>query len=321
MHRYSWYLAAFVWVCWAIGVYLFVDANVFATGWPIAPTMLVGSFIAGSTSAGGGAVAFPVMTLLFGVDPPIARDFSLMIQSVGMGAASIGIVLMSIRVEWKAIILSNLGGVLGILIGLQISASWPPAFTKMFFVSLWLAIALALYLINRGGRDVVQKIDKYDGRKIAALLTIGVAGGTVSGMTGSGLDILTFAVLTMAYRLNESVATPTSVVIMAINSLVGVSICMFGNKLSTESLTYWWCAVPVVVIGAPLGAWYIKNKTRETVTRFLYVSILVQFIGAMLIVPQSIGTLSLVGCVVLAGSSLFLWMNRLTSNNVPTSTD
>ena len=37
----------------------------------------------GMTSEGGGAVAFPVMTLALKVKPTVARDFSLMIQSCG----------------------------------------------------------------------------------------------------------------------------------------------------------------------------------------------------------------------------------------------
>ena len=36
------------------------------------------------TSEGGGAVAFPVMTLALGIKPTVARDFSLMIQSCGI---------------------------------------------------------------------------------------------------------------------------------------------------------------------------------------------------------------------------------------------
>ena len=35
------------------------------------------------TSEGGGAVAFPVMTLALNISPAVARDFSLMIQSCG----------------------------------------------------------------------------------------------------------------------------------------------------------------------------------------------------------------------------------------------
>ena len=43
-------------------------------------TMIFGATIAGMTSEGGGAVAFPVMTLALGIAPSVARDFSLMIQ-------------------------------------------------------------------------------------------------------------------------------------------------------------------------------------------------------------------------------------------------
>ncbi len=43
--------------------------------WVMSVTMVFGALVAGMTSEGGGAVAFPVMTLALGVDPTIARDF------------------------------------------------------------------------------------------------------------------------------------------------------------------------------------------------------------------------------------------------------
>ena len=46
-------------------------------------TMVFGATIGGMTSEGGGAVAFPVMTLALRIKPSVARDFSLMIQSCG----------------------------------------------------------------------------------------------------------------------------------------------------------------------------------------------------------------------------------------------
>ena len=46
-------------------------------------TMIFGSMIGGATSEGGGAVAFPVMTLALSIDPGVARDFSLMCQCCG----------------------------------------------------------------------------------------------------------------------------------------------------------------------------------------------------------------------------------------------
>ena len=50
-------------------------------------TMIVGSFIGGATAEGGGAVAFPVMTLVLHLTPSIARDFSFMIQCCGKSIA------------------------------------------------------------------------------------------------------------------------------------------------------------------------------------------------------------------------------------------
>ena len=45
--------------------------------------LLICNLFLGMTSEGGGAVAFPVMTLLLKIEPGVARDFSLMVQSVG----------------------------------------------------------------------------------------------------------------------------------------------------------------------------------------------------------------------------------------------
>jgi len=53
------------------------------------------------------------MTLLFKIKPHIARDFSLMIQSVGMMAASFTIFCLRIPVEWRAIFYAGFGGLVG----------------------------------------------------------------------------------------------------------------------------------------------------------------------------------------------------------------
>jgi hypothetical protein len=82
-----------VWWTLAIRYNLF---RLYPTRYPMAITMIFGATIAGknctwiqifellgATSEGGGAVAFPVMTLLLHIDSLVARDFSLMIQSCG----------------------------------------------------------------------------------------------------------------------------------------------------------------------------------------------------------------------------------------------
>lgn len=50
--------------------------------------MILGSMIAGSTPLGGGIIAFPVSGIILNFTSTEGRDFSLMIQSFGMSAAS-----------------------------------------------------------------------------------------------------------------------------------------------------------------------------------------------------------------------------------------
>lgn len=69
--------------------------------WKAAITMIFGSIVAGGTSMGGGAVAFPVFTKVLHVPYQEAKVFSLAIQSIGMSAASLTIVAMKTQVEWR----------------------------------------------------------------------------------------------------------------------------------------------------------------------------------------------------------------------------
>jgi hypothetical protein len=111
-------------------------------------TMLFGSFLAGATSEGGGAIAFPVSTLVYHIDPVVARDFSFMSQSVGMTAAAGLIIWMGVLVEWKAVIYGTIGGTVGIIFGLEY-VELKQSYAKMYFVCIWGAFAVALYYLNK----------------------------------------------------------------------------------------------------------------------------------------------------------------------------
>jgi len=303
--------AVVVWGAW-IGAMTFGQRWVlFVKGWFMSVTMVFGSFIAGATSEGGGAVAFPVMTLLFGIPPSTARDFSLMIQTVGMCAAAVTILYTRIRVERHALVWSSLGGAVGVIVGLRwIAGLLPPTYAKMLFTSTWLAFAVALWLINRyHGREVRHEIRDFAPRHAVLLVLIGVVGGMVSSITGSGLDITVFSLLVLRLRINESVATPTSVVLMGANAAVGFAWkAVAGGGMATEAWNYWWVCVPIVVLGAPLGAWFISRRNRLLVVRLLYLSIIAQFVAAVLIVPMSVHLALFSATVFLAGWALFRWM-------------
>ena len=247
-------------VVWSVWLLLMISGDrwsLFQDNWFMSVVMSLGSFIAGATSEGGGAVAFPAMTLGFGIPPSTARDFSLMIQAVGMNAAAFGILFTGIRVESRALIFSSLGGALGIILGLEfVAPHMTPAYAKMFFTAVWLSFAFALYWINRyHDREVHLEIQNFMPRHALLLVGTGLVGGTITSITGSGLDISTFALLVLRLRICERIATPTSVVLMGINALVG-ALWKGGVRgaLAPDAWNYWWVCVPIVVIGAPLGA-------------------------------------------------------------------
>jgi uncharacterized membrane protein YfcA len=290
VNKTSMTLAAAVWAPWFAAMTANNGWHLFGEVGFMSAVMAAGSFIAGATSEGGGAVAFPAMTLGFGIAPGTARDFSLMIQAVGMTAASVTIFSDRIPVAVRALAPAISGGVLGVVLGLEyVAPVLPPAFAKMTFASVWLSFAGALYLMNRDhDRAVVDDLSDAPSWAIPVLAFGGVVGGIVTSITGSGLDILTFALLVLLFRVSERVATPTSVVLMASNAIAGAFWKgTLGAGLTPEAWDYWWVCVPVVVIGAPMGARFIVTKSREFIVGILTVSILVQFIAAIYIIPQT----------------------------------
>jgi uncharacterized membrane protein YfcA len=111
--------------------------------------MIVGSFIAGATSEGGGAIAFPVFTKILHITPLDAKVFSLAIQSVGMMAATLTIIVMRVTVEWRVILWGSLGGIPGIILGSVLISPYLPAnLLKMLFTVMIVSFSLTLALLN-----------------------------------------------------------------------------------------------------------------------------------------------------------------------------
>ncbi|CAH1801306.1 unnamed protein product [Owenia fusiformis] len=315
--------AFFHMVWWALAV-RYNLWQLFPDRYFISITMIFGSMIAGMTSEGGGAVAFPVMTLAFKIAPSVARDFSLMIQSCGMTAAAFTIFFMRVQLEWYSVIFCSAGGAFGMVIGLEfIDPILSAPQKKMGFVCVWFSFAFALFLLNRyHKRKTFSKIPDFKIWKSGALLLTGFFGGVFSAIAGSGLDICSFSILTLLFRVSEKVATPTSVILMAGNTMIG----FFWRQLmmttvSQDAWDYLAVCVPIVVIGAPLGSVLSSHFHRLVLASLVYVLDAAALISAFIIVPLSPALIGLsVGIIVfgfvffylitLAGQKLLRGMNE-----------
>ncbi|KAF7637802.1 hypothetical protein Mgra_00002776 [Meloidogyne graminicola] len=279
-------VAQFIWWSSAFKYNFF---SLYKTHWQMPLTMVVGSIIAGMTSEGGGAVAFPVMIFILHTKPHTARDFSIMIQAIGMTMALFVILFMRIQIEWRAIIFGTLGAIPGALIGFTlIEPLFTPQSEKMLFVSIWSSFAISLWILNcEKKRKTFNTIQNFCVWKCLMLILTGFVGGVFTSFAGSGVDICTFSTLTLLFSVSEKIATPTTVVIMAINSQFCIywRAIIMNEPISQLAYNYIKVTVPVTSICAPIGSFLGSHFHRQTLAWLVYILELVSYIGFIFTAP------------------------------------
>ena len=277
-------------------------------------TMVFGSFVAGSSPEGSASIAYPMFTLYLGIAPDVARNFAFAIQSVGMTAASIYILNKKIALDWNYIIYVSFGGLFGLLFGTYNLVPYiQPMLAKLIFVSLWLAFGIVLYLENRKQtRIIYDKIILFSHSDRINLILFGFIGGGISSLFGTGINIFTFCFLVIYYKVNEKVATPSSIIIMTIETIAGFALHGLVIKdISKESYDMWLSCIPIVIFFAPLGAYVVNKISRITFTNFLYFIFLVQYLGAMFVIrPDLTKSVISIG-IVLFGFFFFRYIGSI----------
>ncbi len=283
--------------------------------WPASLTMVFGSFVAGSTPQGGGAVAFPVFTKVLDVPTEVARSFSLCIQTAGMGAATVAILINRRAVEWKTVIIATGAGAIGFLAvtfllcrpALPFAPSLlPSAYVKVTFTIVLTAMAFVVFLGSRVDfREIHRTLPRLNFRMISAIVIVGVLGGGTSALVGSGIDVFVYLALVIFFAIDPKVGVPTSVMVMALISILGffvhgilfgqLAVVLEGETVATvggrvvgvddggrlqwgegapatasryDLFGLWLAAVPVVVWGAPLGSLVASLMTARHLVLF-----------------------------------------------------
>ena len=308
--RVSILVAVIVWTVWLILIGpAYALSNLIANGEAVV-TMTFGSMVAGGTSMGGGAVAFPVFTKVLHVPPNEAKVFSLAIQSVGMSAASLTIVAMKTKIEWRFIRWASLGGIPGIVMGSMFLAPVLSSdIIKFSFTMMVSSFGVVVLALNRTPRRRNLAIPFWGKRERTISLIAGFWGGIVSGLVGSGMDIFGFSVMVLLFGLCEKVSTPTSVILMAINAVVGFCLEKYVIGSFTEPVvSYWLAAVPVVVVGAPVGAVLCNLLRRKTILRILIGLVLIELLSSLLLIPLNATLIYFSLFMFALFSSVYYWM-------------
>lgn len=297
-----------VWIAWVAVMQVAEAWGLYLTRWPMALTMVFGSFVAGSTPAGGGAVAYPVFTKALSIPTGDAALFGLMIQAVGMNMAALFILTRGIRVNFKVIGWTLLGALPAVMVGL----AWvelPKNVPRLAFSSLLLVFAFTLYRSHwkrrhRPETRLVAFTDRDGGR----FALVGVVGGLLASQLGSGADMLCFMLMTLGYGLDERIAVPTSVVTMGVVSGVGFLFRLMLPEPIGVVWEYWAVAAPVVALGAPLGAWVASKVKVGALLVFVFVLVSVEVVTTAILVPIDAPRAVMLGGVLLVS---VVWFRRL----------
>ena len=271
-------------------------------------TMLFGSFVAGATPQGGAAVAFPVFTKVFQIPSPDARTFGLMIQSVGMTVASLTILLRGVKVLPLVILWTTIGGIIGLILG-TFYIRIPPPLPKVLFTLLLSIFAVALvisrWIIKRKPYD---DMPVWNIKHALVMLIIGTIGGIFAAYTGAGADALAFVALTLAYGIDEKVSTPTTIIIMALNSVAGFALHGLIVQDIGVAWNYWLVSVPVVILGAPLGSWVLSKISRDTLIKSILGLIFIEAVSTLLLIPFTGVMINIVLVTILVTTVIFYAM-------------
>ena len=281
--RRSLMLAATIVAVWAVAVSAAGQLDRVADNAAAALTMVFGSFVAGSTPQGGGAVAFPVFTKLLGVSAADAKTFSLSIQAIGMGSASAIIAITGRAVDRGALRLTVPAAVVGFLVGSALFAvvTPPAAYLKVIFTLVVVASGAATWRSRR--HRVIEHLlaAPLDSPRVRHwILLVSACGGMASALFGSGADVAVYLLLSIVIGVRPGIGVATSVVTMASVSVVGLVVALATGQLqvatvagqadmATDVFGMWLAAVPVVVVGAPVGSWFASRVSSASLSRFI----------------------------------------------------
>ncbi len=293
-----------VWLCLIVGQNLW---GVAAGHWPMALAMAVGSYAAGSTPMGGGTVGFPILVLLFDEPAELGRDFSFAVQAIGMTSAAIYVLARRQPLAWAMLQGSLIGATIGVPLGIFLVAPFVPSlWIKLIFAVVWGSFGI-LHLWRIGEISSHEGMTDFDEKWDTRLgIVIGFLAGTCFvSVSGVGIDMVLYTVLVLVCRADLKIAIPTSVIIMAYASVIGILTKIFFTGVQPGVFENWLAAAPIVALGAPLGVFAVALLGRKPTLIGVAVLCVGQLIWTLLREKEALGSVGIVVSLVAVLLCLF----------------
>ncbi len=208
---------------------------------------LLAGLLSGLFGVGGGTVVVPLLVLLLGFDQRLAAGTSL---AAIVPTAAVGVIFYGLNdtVAWIPALLLAAGAVGGAQIGTWLLPNVSQTILRWIFVGFLVAVVVSLFLVIPS-REAQLELTWGSG---IALLVLGVATGTVSGLIGVGGGIIVVPVLMMVFGTSDLVAKGTSLLMMIPAAVSGTIGNLRRSNVDLVSAAYVGLAACTTTA---LGAW------------------------------------------------------------------
>lgn len=222
-------------------------------------------FCGSALGIGGGVIAVPVLSLLFGFDFKRAVSTSLATIIPAVTVGSISYFIWDIKTGQSNIILSiaaitAIGTVIGSFLGVKIAHITHDRLLKIIFAAMLIITSLKLLNILKIPTSMVET------SPWPYLILLGVFAGFASGMLGIGGGVIIVPALTLFFVDSIHQAIPTSLVVIIPTTIAGT---MFHNKMRAMNFQPLRFLIPTAAIGA-IGGVFLKNSLPEDTLRGIF---------------------------------------------------
>ena len=220
----------------------------------------------GLIGGGGSILTIPVLVYLFQIQPSAATGYSLCI----VGFSSLAGAYKNYRrknINFKAAFYFGITSIITILLIRKLLIPLIPehlfnvgtmAVSKSLITMLLFAIVMIIASLNMIGKTVMEDLHPHDGSiHLPKALLRGVEVGMLTGLLGAGGGFVIIPVLVFSFHLRMKDAIGTSLLIIAMNSLVGFTGDLFHQQFD------WALLVPLTLIS--ITGTFIGRKLGESI--------------------------------------------------------
>ena len=242
--------------------------------------------------AGGSILTMPVLVYLFSIPAVEATSYSLLLVGLTALLGSIGYFRQG-TIDIKTAIIFGIPSILGVLLARHyLLPAIPSEFklgiliTKDFLIMFVFSVLMILAALMMMKKNNPKKDDNQDvpKNKFALVMLEGLVVGGVTGFVGAGGGFLIIPALVLLAGLEMKIAVGTSLIIIALKSIIGFGGDLFGG-FQTDWIFVFYVMIATLV-GVLVGNFLSRKFTGEQLKK--YFGIMVLAIGFYIVTEQII---------------------------------